>query len=64
MGYTLHAGSVLEPAPRGQQAGFRGNAAWFDFGACAVVTDQEGAPHASARARSAPACLSAAAVEA
>jgi hypothetical protein len=42
-GYSLHAGNVLEPAPRGQQANYRGNPSWYDFGACAVPTDAEGA---------------------
>lgn len=41
-GYALHAGHVVEPVPRGQQALFRGNAAWYDFGANAVPTDAEG----------------------
>jgi hypothetical protein len=48
-GYSLHAGNVLEPAPRGQQANYRGNATWFDFGACAVPTDAEGVRHTHSR---------------
>ena len=41
-GYTSHAGAVLEPTPRGQQSNFRGNPAWYDFGASAAPTDHEG----------------------
>lgn len=42
-GYTLHAGSIRETnGATGQQANFRGNPAWYDFGACPVVTDAEG----------------------
>jgi hypothetical protein len=41
-GYTMHAGAVLEPTPRGQQSNFRGVPGWFDFGASAAPTDHEG----------------------
>jgi hypothetical protein len=44
----IHAGNTLEPVPRGQQSNFRGNPAWFDFGASCVPTCVEGA-HAPRR---------------